>query len=157
VNLYAYAYDSPINDRDSLGLRTDEELGNRADRGGDTTLNAGDIYNTIHQVQLLFPGVAAWENAWGQYQQGNYANALGYAGLSAADIALSALPFGYGAQASVVCSVQRTGSMVGQQRGSRIIGLRNPLGKQFYTDEDGFFFAIDRSGHKFHIGPWRPF
>jgi RHS repeat-associated protein len=57
--------------------------------------------------------------------------------------------------AAASCEV--TGAIAGQSRGSRLIGLRYKDGKLFFTDKNGFFFAIDKSRHYFHIGPWRPF
>ena len=50
-----------------------------------------------------------------------------------------------------------TGAIAGQERTSRIIGVMNRYGEKFYTDKNGVFFAIDKAGHLFHIGPWRPF
>ena len=57
--------------------------------------------------------------------------------------------------AAASCEV--TGAIVGKSRGSRLLGLRYKGGKLFFTDKNGFFFAIDKAGHLFHIGPWRPF
>lgn len=52
-------------------------------------------------------------------------------------------------------STQMTGQWLGQERTSRLIGLRNVFGKGWYTDENGFFAAIDNAGHRLHIGPWK--
>jgi hypothetical protein len=40
--------------------------------------------------------------------------------------------------------------------GGRIIGLRNRWGAHFYTDEHGYFFALDRGGHWLHFLRWKP-
>jgi hypothetical protein len=52
-------------------------------------------------------------------------------------------------------SCELTGAIAGQQRTSRILGLRYTGGRSWFTDKNGFFFAIDKAGHILHIGPWR--
>lgn len=52
-------------------------------------------------------------------------------------------------------TTQITGKIVGQVRTSRLIGLRNKFGEHFYTDPNGYFFAIDQTFHRLHLGPWR--
>jgi len=47
-----------------------------------------------------------------------------------------------------------SGKLVGQQRTSRLIGFRNRYGPRFYTNKEGFFFAIDKAFHRLHLGPW---
>jgi RHS repeat-associated protein len=52
-------------------------------------------------------------------------------------------------------TTQITGRIAGQTRTSRIIGLRNKFGQHWYTDENGFFFALDSKFHRLHIGQWK--
>ena len=166
TNLYAYTGNNPISFNDPFGLEKSDFW--------------DDFLKTWEQIADIRAAQDFWrKTAADAINDGNWMGATGadlmnllldYSGLptvqedaeilgsdastgqkvwAGTKIALVAASW-YGA-----CTTQVTGKIAGQARTSRIIGLRNKFGSHWYTDKNGFFFAVDSEFHRLHIGGWR--
>jgi RHS repeat-associated protein len=163
INLYAYVANSPLNSIDPWGLKTgndwydwwegvvdirksqkfwqdlhDESIQNGdwlTATGADTLnelLDCGGLPTIQESSEVLGSDASTGRKIW--------------AGTKIVGVALSWYSVG---------TTQITGKVVGQTRTSRIIGFRNKFGAHWYTDENGFFLAVDRNFHRLHIGSWK--
>jgi RHS repeat-associated protein len=164
TNLYGYAWNSPVRFADPLGLYSwgefmqdwtqwadiraaqdfwQESRQEALDRGDWVGATAADLLNGLLTASGL-PTVQQSAEALGSIETTPAQKA--WAGAKIAAVGVSWCAIG---------TTQITGRVAGQARTSRIIGLRNRFGEHFYTDKDGFFFAIDKTFHRLHIGPWK--
>ncbi len=153
INLWPYSGSNPINEMDPLGLYSwnefMEDWTTAADIRGAQKYwqDYGGLVGPIMSGLLSYSGLITVQDS---------AGTLGDPCQSAAQkLWAGAKLVGVGISWYLAGSTQVTGQIAGQVRTSRIIGLRNRFGQHFYTDGNGFFFALDRIFHRLHIGPWK--
>ncbi|MFH1703160.1 MAG: RHS repeat-associated core domain-containing protein [Nitrospirota bacterium] len=153
VDFYVYVGNNPVNFIDPLGLYSWNDFMDDWSTVADIRAaqnywqNYGGPAGSVMSGLLSFSGLATVQESGETL--GDPCKSTGQKVWAGAKIV------GVGASWYLAGSTQVTGQVAGQVRTSRIIGLRNKFGEHFFTDENGFFFALDRTFHRLHIGPWK--
>lgn len=163
INLYSYAGNNTVNFIDPSGLYSWNEFMKDLTQVADIraaqnfwqafkedSINQGDLVNAT--IGDIFSGLLEGSGALTVQESSEI---LGSRKPIKAKLWAGAKIVGVGVAWYGLGTTQVTGRIVGQERTSRLIGLRNRFGEHFYTDQNGFFFALDRAFHRLHIGPWK--